>query len=88
MEPIDLSNKLIFEIDEKTLKEAAHRCNKDFECLKIENHSCFAEVNRTINYKVYFVNCKNSICNYNLNFGGSNICNCPVRQEVYNKYKK
>jgi hypothetical protein len=75
------------EIDKKILDETIH-CTNEFECLKNENYICIiTKVGHCIDGKVHFVNC-NKVCNYSMSVGGSTICNCPTRKEIYNKYKK
>lgn len=76
------------EIDENILKITT-KCIDNYECLKNENHSCQkSKVESCINGKVLFINCIEMDCNYKMNYGGSAICNCPTRVEIYNKYNK
>ena len=70
---------------EKDILDKTTRCNKDFDCIKNNNICC--TVTRNVDKEVIFVECgeKNS-CNYRMNFGGSDICNCPTRKEIFKKY--
>ncbi len=76
------------EIDELILKETT-RCSKDFSCLKNENDPCLtSKVSNSVNGKVIFISCIEDKCNYDMRFGYSKICNCPVRKEIFNKYNR
>ena len=53
-----------------------------YRSLKGKNHTKIGE-----NIKVYFIkHPKDKRCNYALSFGGSYICNCPTRREIYRRY--
>ncbi len=84
---IKTATVIIFEIDDKILKEAS-KCSYEFGCLENENHVCLAKVNDCIDAKIHFVNCIAKRCNYYLSFGSHVVCNCPVRKEIFNKYGK
>jgi len=73
------------EIDKKIV-EVTSQCEKNFVCLNNNKH-IYCLVEYCINNKVHFTKCKEKKhCNYKMNFGGSYICNCPVRKEIFNKY--
>ena len=75
------------EIDDRIISITTH-CHADFECLKSDCAPCLnSTVERWIDAKVLFVNCKNG-CNYKMRFVNSNVCNCPTRNEIYRKYSK
>lgn len=74
-------------IAQQILDETIH-CNHNFECLKNEDHFCLkAKVIRTVNGKIYFINCAEYCNNYKIDFGNSTVCHCPTRKEIFNKYK-
>ena len=76
------------EIDPKIIKETT-KCDKNFECLKNENYTCLtSKVDRAIDGKVHFINCSVANCSYKMSFGNSQICNCPVRKEIFNRHNK
>jgi len=61
-------------------------CKNDFSCLKNGVATCCKVLNR-VNNKVHFVNYTSKVyCGYKMTFGYSDICNCPTRKEIYNKY--
>ncbi|MEI2635582.1 MAG: hypothetical protein V9E92_01805 [Methylotenera sp.] len=69
------------------IKALATLCKHDFACLKSENYP-LCKVQDCINGKVHFIECKDhDPCVYKTSFGYGHICNCPVRKEIYNKYK-
>ena len=66
---------------------ATSKCNKNFACLN-GGKSCMCEVdhvnaNRTVQIKTRPANA----CKYILKMGSSVYCLCPVRNEIYNRYK-
>jgi hypothetical protein len=72
---------------EKEILDKTVKCTKDFDCLKNEKH-IYCKVERVIDNKIDFIKCKEkTLCNYKLAFGYSNICTCPTRIEIYNKYR-
>lgn len=75
-----------FKIDKKILDATIH-CKYNFECLQNENHLCLnANVDSCVNDSVHFINCNEPCHNYKISFGNSNICFCPTRKEIFNKY--
>ncbi len=74
------------EIDESIIKKA-DKCTKEHKCL-FEKDSVYCKIERCINSDILFLECKESIfCNYQLSYGNCQICRCPVRIEIFNKYK-
>ncbi len=74
------------EIDKEVLALASG-CPTNLSCItKSTEHLC--KVEECLNNKIYFLNCSdNNTCNYKVSFGTSHTCACPVRKEIYNKYK-
>jgi hypothetical protein len=78
---------MLLEIDEEIINKAT-KCNKHFACLNDKGHSC-CKVVHIIQDSLCFIDPdKWQHCNYYTAFGYSDICNCPVRVEIYRKYKK
>lgn len=78
---------MTYEIDKKTVK-LAKLCGKGVSCLKSERDD-LCKVRLCIEGKIHFIECMNEeICAYQKDFGGSKYCDCPVRKEIYNKYKE
>ncbi len=76
------------EIDEKIIENAT-KCEKHFACLNNKHHKC-CEIHICITDEICVIRhdeAKNS-CNYCTCSGYSQVCHCPVRVEIYNKYKK
>jgi hypothetical protein len=72
-------------IDDKIVAETL-LCEKNFECMKNNVH-VYCRVEKCIDEKVHFIKCIDSFhCSYKLVFGYSNICTCPTRKEIFNKY--
>ena len=72
-------------IDKEILKNTS-TCEKKFQCLNNESNS-LCKVVDSINQEVHFVKCLcKDICNYQMSYGLSNICTCPTRKEIFNKY--
>jgi hypothetical protein len=75
------------EIDEEIIKKAT-KCQHCLNCLKNETFKC-CKVDNSVQNTICFVNFdKRKICNYRMSYGYGDICNCPVRIEMYRKYKK
>lgn len=71
---------------EKEIQIKTTQCENDFSCLKNGITTC-CKVLSCINNKVLFVDCTSKVyCAYKITFGYSDICNCPTRIEIYNKY--
>ena len=73
-------------VTEDIIKKATN-CTKKFTCLsayrkdlcKIESHP---------SESVFFIEHLNDeTCKYSYSFGYSHVCTCPVRQEIYRRYK-
>lgn len=75
------------EIGDDVIK-ATTKCEKCFSCLSDNlEHSC--KVEYCVSDTVYFVKCLNlAHCNYKVPFGDGHFCTCPIRKEIYNRYKK
>lgn len=69
------------QIIDKTIK-----CDIDFNCLK-ENNSPCCDVLRCIGGEALQVSKCSRQCNYHVSFSDIHFCACPVRQEIYKKYK-
>ena len=66
---------------------ASGKCKKDFGCLN-GNKACLCEVdhsnaNRTVQIKTT----PTHACPYTMKMGSSVYCLCPVRNEIFNRYK-
>ena len=74
------------EIDPEIIKKAIY-CSSKNRCIS-DCHHTLCKVKECINDKIYFLECvDNKHCNYRISFGQFNTCSCPIRQEIYNKYK-
>ena len=72
-------------VDDNIIKGTT-KCKKKFSCLSGETTLCSVEL--CIENKIHFIKCvSKESCNYRISFGFSYVCNCPVRKEIYNKYK-
>jgi len=72
-------------VDDDVIKNT-NRCKKDHSCLSDLTDLCKVEM--CIADKIHFIKCMNGhTCNYRITFGYSFVCTCPVRKELYNKYK-
>lgn len=80
-------NKTDIEIDEE-IKQSAIKCKKDFRCLTDNNYE-LCKIIESVRDNVLFIECLElKHCSYKTSFGYSSyICNCPVRKEIYRRYK-
>lgn len=70
-----------------TILKKTTACSKKHECLQNKD-TVYCKVERCINDTVLILECKEQLsCNYQLAFGNSQICRCPIRIEIFNKYK-
>ncbi len=66
---------------------ATTKCDKEFSCLEGSRQD-LCSVKYCINRGISFVECANdNNCYYKTSYGDGMICLCPVRNELYNKYK-
>ena len=73
-------------ISDESLRAATH-CGKGFSCLDGDRKD-ICKVEACINKTVYLVKCFNDdYCFYKKSFGMEHYCVCPVRKEIYDKYK-
>lgn len=74
------------EIAPEIIEDTKH-CRWDFQCLN-EHGKLFCSVEEVVAGDVLFIKCKGSIiCDYLMPHGDRNICLCPIRKELYRKYK-
>lgn len=72
----------------KTTCKKADKCPNKLECLQNEDFEICPVVD-FISDEIIFVEAQYyKSCPYMLPFADSNICHCPVRIEIYSKYKK
>ncbi len=72
-------------VDDNIIQKTT-KCRKNFSCLSGENPFCTVE--SCIEKEIHFIKCfSNEPCNYRVHFGYSYVCICPVRKELYNRYK-
>ena len=68
------------------IKQETTKCKKNFSCLSGETPICSVEL--SIENKILFIKCvSKEPCSYRVPFGYSDVCICPVRKELYNRYK-
>lgn len=78
--------KIIMKIDKQTLKKT-NDCQKNFECL-VDDCNVLCKLVDSINQKVHFVECiLTDDCKYKIPFSSyRNVCTCPSRKEIFNRY--
>jgi hypothetical protein len=71
------------------IKKQTTRCLYDFECLTNENwETCSIDRYYPENGLGITNKCQKSDCRYSMPFGLTyNFCHCPVRCEIYQRYK-
>ena len=72
-------------VDEETIKRTFH-CSKDFACLSGGFQEC-CKVEKCVGDLHYVKPCNDKMCIYQVLDGPGYVCNCPVRLEIYKKYK-
>jgi hypothetical protein len=67
--------------------EATTHCTKGFACLAGEAET-ICEVCKCVGGNVHFIDSSEMVhCCYKMSFGDRYLCRCPVRKELYNRYK-
>ncbi len=80
---------MCFDIHIDTIR-ATNKCGHGFECLSGIFSNCSCSMQRQVLKTGIYLDDKkekNSGCSYFFNFGNSSVCNCPVRIEIFSKYK-
>ena len=71
----------------KEVIQATTGCKKKFSCLGDKNKD-LCTIGTSMDGKVHFIVCLDEInCSYQRSYGEEFICDCPIRKEIYNKYK-
>ena len=80
-----MTQKNVIKISDDIIKKA-DRCKKNLICLSGESDLC--KVEYYVDDKIHFVKCVNiKPCSYRIPFGYSCVCICPVRKEIFNRYR-
>ena len=75
----------MYEVDQTIIAKAIN-CDKNHVCLTEEIPS-ICKVSSCVGCKIHFLKKLERDCPYHQEFGFSYICKCPVRMEIYDKYK-
>lgn len=68
-------------------KQASTECKHGFSCLE-GNQKAPCEMEECVDRTIHFVRYLNEgVCPYQQAFGNGWACTCPVRKELYNRYK-
>ncbi len=73
------------EIDKEILDKTT-KCDFNFSCLSNSKHQ-HCKIKEIVPGSYIITECQNGECSYFLSFGKGGFCLCPVRQEIYKKYK-
>ena len=79
-----------YEIDDDTVKRAL-KCPKEHVCLRGEKglHCKPSDVMSGASADAALIQCpEDDACPYCQSFGGTSICQCPVRIEIFRRYGK
>jgi hypothetical protein len=72
---------------EDYILQATNKCKNDFSCLD-GNKDCMCKIVHSNNNHTVQIDGKPvGACNYILSMGSKMYCLCPVRNELYNRYK-
>lgn len=78
---------MVFEIENSVLEKAAN-CQERFSCLSGVRRNC-CKVLGAVNGVVHFIDCQgdDTACSYRTSFSNWYICECPVRKELFTRYR-
>ncbi len=72
-------------IDKEILEKTSY-CKSNFVCLNDDKHN-YCKVKKMVADEFPFMECLESIyCPYKMDFKFADICTCPTRKELFNKY--
>ncbi|TNF52770.1 hypothetical protein EP227_06875 [bacterium] len=72
---------------EDYILKATNKCKNNFSCLDGKKN-CMCKIIHSNNYHTVQIDGKPvNACNYILSMGSKMYCLCPVRNELYNRYK-
>lgn len=77
--------ELKFEISKKTVKSAV-KCPRDFQCLNDPKFKLCPVESYVKGVGCFLKNSYKRNCPYKSSFGYSQVCKCPVRCEIFEKY--
>ena len=67
--------------------QATSDCKKGFSCLGGKSKD-LCKIGTSFDGEIHFIVCLDEIkCSYNRSHEDGIICDCPIRKEIYNKYK-
>lgn len=73
-------------ISEEAIK-ATTKCTKGMSCLT-KGRKDLCKVDHRVGDKVYFIKCLcKDACSYKYPFGLGHYCTCPIRGELFDKYR-
>jgi len=71
----------------ENVEEIIRKCDKSFMCLE-DKERIYCSVENFMDNKGHVFKCShNGSCNYKMSVGYIFICKCPVRKEIFNKFK-
>ena len=73
---------------EEDIKKSTTKCEKKLSCLSGKNHKLCNAIG-SVGTKIVCIDCfEGKRCNYREPYGlSSYVCSCPIRKELYRKYK-
>lgn len=78
-------DKTEIKIDEEIIQRTL-KCELDFLCLSGDK-TCLCKAKRSIGFDLLEINPKIvNDCGFRVSFGNTYFCNCPTRNEIYNRY--
>ncbi|MCI5162639.1 MAG: hypothetical protein D3917_11610 [Candidatus Electrothrix sp. AX5] len=68
-------------------KSMAAKCKKKTSCLEKKGEEICEVKKCLLESALYVIFNKKEPCNYHYSIGGDSFCGCPVRKEIFKKYK-
>ena len=75
---------MTFDVSEET-RDRTNQCWRDFACLSGEE-DVICVVQERVGDVLFVERPATIYCPYDVTFGYSHICSCPVRREIYKRY--
>jgi len=80
-----MSKTICYDIPPRIISDT--KCDKRLSCLSHDKDE-ICGVERSLGHTMLVLECKElQDCRHNKSYGSLYVCNCPVRMEIYKKYR-
>jgi len=80
-------NSVALEVDNQTIQKTT-KCPSAFKCQSDEAYPLCAPESSIPGYGLFVQPPEANSCHYKMSFGNGFICTCPIRYEIFTRYKR